>query len=321
MPYLVDSRYPVERRGPPLVNGGVSGRYSPSRGPRGSGRGSGRGRLSPTKERTSPNRERNGGVKMVGRATPTGGSEPVGFHRLSLTETTDEETQEEPGLHWELDNRQPLAVRNGSYSNKSPHSPLVESSSSWKKMATTQNPTEMSTPTDQDTPSSHPLPPPPPSSSEQEGGQNGTFEVKMLETIHRSHGFTQKLRHLAQSGSSAEESDQELGGLYLYYPPPTHSRPPGEQLIEVTVIKERDFGFSLSDGLSEPGVYINQINPEGPAAHSGLQSFDRIIEVSLCIVIIIIIIIIKNNIIIITKQCYYYQKYMQRLYSGGAPSD
>ena len=283
-PYLVHPRYPHERRQQlPFVNGGVPGRYSPSRGPRGSGR----GRLSPTKERTSPNRERSGGSKVGGVALKNGGVD--GFHRLSIAETTDEETQEEPPLLWQGEQtnegiRKPGAARNGVYSNKSPHSPLVESTSSWRNnFKNVPSSSEISEAHDSSVSHAPPAAP----SSEQHPARDG-FEEKMMETIYRSQGFTRKLRHLAQSGSSAEESDQEMSGLFLnpHYPfslhpppPPPPDSEPGEEMIEVRVVKEKDFGFSLSDGLSEPGVYINQINPEGPAAHSGLQSYDRIIEV------------------------------------------
>ncbi|PIO31111.1 hypothetical protein AB205_0055910, partial [Aquarana catesbeiana] len=53
--------------------------------------------------------------------------------------------------------------------------------------------------------------------------------------------------------------------------------------IEVTVMKDLetdDFGFSVSDGLLEKGVYVNMIRPGGPADRSGLQPFDRILQVN-----------------------------------------
>lgn len=41
-----------------------------------------------------------------------------------------------------------------------------------------------------------------------------------------------------------------------------------------------DFGFSVSDGLYEKGVYINRIRKGGPADRSGmLQPYDRILQV------------------------------------------
>ncbi|XP_051524296.1 glutamate receptor-interacting protein 2-like isoform X3 [Myxocyprinus asiaticus] len=42
----------------------------------------------------------------------------------------------------------------------------------------------------------------------------------------------------------------------------------------------RDFGFSVSDGLLEKGVYVNMIRPDGPADQAGLRSYDRILQVN-----------------------------------------
>lgn len=43
-----------------------------------------------------------------------------------------------------------------------------------------------------------------------------------------------------------------------------------------------DFGFSVSDGLYERGVFINRIRPGGPAdlAKPRLKPYDRILQVS-----------------------------------------
>ncbi|XP_023154447.1 glutamate receptor-interacting protein 2 isoform X2 [Amphiprion ocellaris] len=54
-------------------------------------------------------------------------------------------------------------------------------------------------------------------------------------------------------------------------------------LHKVTIRKDlesRDFGFSVSDGLLEKGVYVNMIRPEGPADQAGLKPFDRILQVN-----------------------------------------
>jgi len=41
-----------------------------------------------------------------------------------------------------------------------------------------------------------------------------------------------------------------------------------------------DYGFSLSDGLYEKGVYVSALRPRGPAtAPGGLQLYDRILQV------------------------------------------
>uniref|UniRef100_A0A8B9KG24 Glutamate receptor interacting protein 2b n=1 Tax=Astyanax mexicanus TaxID=7994 RepID=A0A8B9KG24_ASTMX len=53
-------------------------------------------------------------------------------------------------------------------------------------------------------------------------------------------------------------------------------------LVKVTVIKDPerdDFGFSVSDGFLEKGVYVNMIRPEGPADRAGLKPYDRILQV------------------------------------------
>uniref|UniRef100_A0A672HSP2 Glutamate receptor interacting protein 2a n=1 Tax=Salarias fasciatus TaxID=181472 RepID=A0A672HSP2_SALFA len=54
-------------------------------------------------------------------------------------------------------------------------------------------------------------------------------------------------------------------------------------LHKVTVRKDldsRDFGFSVSDGLLEKGVFVNMIRPDGPADQAGLKPFDRILQVN-----------------------------------------
>ncbi|KAK7884167.1 hypothetical protein WMY93_027290 [Mugilogobius chulae] len=55
------------------------------------------------------------------------------------------------------------------------------------------------------------------------------------------------------------------------------------ELHKVTIRKDadsHDFGFSVSDGLFEKGVYVNMIRPEGPADQGGLQPYDRILQVN-----------------------------------------
>ncbi|KAM4720755.1 glutamate receptor-interacting protein 2 isoform 2-T2 [Rhinophrynus dorsalis] len=63
--------------------------------------------------------------------------------------------------------------------------------------------------------------------------------------------------------------------------PEAHST--ATELLKVTVMKDLecdDFGFSVSDGVLEKGVYINMIRPGGPADRSGLQPYDRILQVN-----------------------------------------
>lgn len=41
-----------------------------------------------------------------------------------------------------------------------------------------------------------------------------------------------------------------------------------------------DFGFSVSDGVLEKGVYVNNIRPGGSAEIGGLKPYDRLLQVS-----------------------------------------
>ncbi|XP_076027121.1 glutamate receptor-interacting protein 2 [Genypterus blacodes] len=55
------------------------------------------------------------------------------------------------------------------------------------------------------------------------------------------------------------------------------------ELHKVTVIKDPesdDFGFSVSDGFLEKGVYVNMVRPDGPADRAGLRPYDRILQVN-----------------------------------------
>lgn len=56
------------------------------------------------------------------------------------------------------------------------------------------------------------------------------------------------------------------------------------EIYHVTLYKDSiydDYGFSVSDGLYEKGVYINRIRKGGPADIVGLlRPYDRIIQVS-----------------------------------------
>ncbi|XP_064417774.1 glutamate receptor-interacting protein 1 isoform X3 [Latimeria chalumnae] len=55
------------------------------------------------------------------------------------------------------------------------------------------------------------------------------------------------------------------------------------ELHKVTLYKDsdiEDFGFSVSDGLLEKGVYVNNIRPSGPADLGGLKSYDRLLQVN-----------------------------------------
>ncbi|XP_066523813.1 glutamate receptor-interacting protein 1 isoform X6 [Hoplias malabaricus] len=55
------------------------------------------------------------------------------------------------------------------------------------------------------------------------------------------------------------------------------------ELHKVSLFKEsdlEDFGFSVSDGLLEKGVYVNNIRPGGAAEVGGLKPYDRLLQIN-----------------------------------------
>ncbi|KAJ8398845.1 hypothetical protein AAFF_G00417530 [Aldrovandia affinis] len=59
--------------------------------------------------------------------------------------------------------------------------------------------------------------------------------------------------------------------------------PPPTELHKVTLFKEadaEDFGFSVSDGILDKGVYVNNIRPSGPAEVGGLKPYDRLLQIN-----------------------------------------
>ena len=58
---------------------------------------------------------------------------------------------------------------------------------------------------------------------------------------------------------------------------------PSSCCSQVTLHKDpvrSDFGFSISDGLLEKGVYVHTVRPDGPAQRGGLRPFDRVLQVT-----------------------------------------
>ncbi|MBZ3876184.1 Glutamate receptor-interacting protein 2, partial [Sciurus carolinensis] len=72
----------------------------------------------------------------------------------------------------------------------------------------------------------------------------------------------------------ARAAPEELQELLLPTPLEMH---------KVTLHKDparNDFGFSVSDGLLEKGVYVHTVRPDGPAQRGGLRPFDRVLQVN-----------------------------------------
>ena len=112
-------------------------------------------------------------------------------------------------------------------------------------------------------------------------------------TLDKSRNFIQEFKALAESGSSDQESDTEpltahLKAAQILEQITSAAKLP--TLIDHCTVKLskddscKDFGFSLSDGLGEPGVYIKSIHPGGLAEKSGeLRLYDRIMKVCVCV--------------------------------------
>ena len=79
-----------------------------------------------------------------------------------------------------------------------------------------------------------------------------------------------------------QEVDEQLQTIF---------KPTPVELIRVTLYKWKendDFGFSLSDGVYEKGVYISAMRPGGPADKTNvLKPFDKILQVNLVLFLMI----------------------------------
>uniref|UniRef100_A0A8C4HQN6 Glutamate receptor interacting protein 2a n=1 Tax=Dicentrarchus labrax TaxID=13489 RepID=A0A8C4HQN6_DICLA len=99
-------------------------------------------------------------------------------------------------------------------------------------------------------------------------------------TLNQEDSFwSQALQDLETCGQSEILRELEVGHA-------CHLQPPFSSICFVLLVTIRkdlescDFGFSVSDGLLEKGVYVNMIRPDGPADQAGLKPFDRILQVN-----------------------------------------
>ncbi|XP_048879825.1 glutamate receptor-interacting protein 2 isoform X5 [Brienomyrus brachyistius] len=102
-------------------------------------------------------------------------------------------------------------------------------------------------------------------------GQPGTSPLKKTPQLHGESKAKTSLRVSEKTWESRriKEEMQEI------------LSPTPLELHKVTVMKDPesdDFGFSVSDGFLEKGVYVNMIRPEGPAERAGLAPYDRILQ-------------------------------------------
>ena len=74
--------------------------------------------------------------------------------------------------------------------------------------------------------------------------------------------------------SHLREVEEELQNIFT---------PTPVELLRVSLVKppdQRDFGFSLSDGVYEKGVYVSALRPGGPAEMNGIiRPYDRVLQV------------------------------------------
>ena len=115
-------------------------------------------------------------------------------------------------------------------------------------------------------------------------------------TLHNARNYMREFKALAESGSSDQESDPEPLSTQLNAAAKimeqisTAAKLPA--LFDRHVIhlhkdsSHADFGFSLSDGFGEPGVYVKSIHAGGLAEQNGeMQPFDRIMKVMTALII------------------------------------
>ena len=275
------------------------GRLSPSGKHRHSPTGRGRNNLS--KERGSPNRGSASGIVRTNGQPSSEGGALTRINRFSLTETTDEETtplDDEFGIQYS-GQRYGTTVRNqsslGYHDNH--HSDHNEWTSTFPRIAThrksslgigTKRPAEPYLKQQENIQTSD------------HGAPSANMEeaiLKQLEaTIVKSKDFVEKLNELAQSGSSDQDSDSEPAKKAREIPPQMHEQlrqhvkqimtPARLEFFDINLMKSNgtDLGFSVSDGLVEPGVYVKSLKPGSAAYESGqLQPFDRIMKVCVCV--------------------------------------
>ena len=236
--------------------------------------------MSPPKERTSP--------RGLGKGAAVQ-SDLVEYRRSSITETTDEETlydDTDRNRSWSI-RRYQSGSKNGyhsSFSHYGSKNLVADSNSTYPRSRniTSRKPSNISPGKRSPEPVAKPLPV---QNSLPQQPPLQTLEEKMIETMLKSREFVEKFKRLAaQSGSDSETETSSLPAhVHKELLDHVHSlmSPVQMKLVNVTVKRNGGFGFSVSDGLLEPGVYVNQIQPNGPADGSGLEPFDKIIKVSI----------------------------------------
>ncbi|XP_064931676.1 glutamate receptor-interacting protein 2 isoform X2 [Columba livia] len=85
------------------------------------------------------------------------------------------------------------------------------------------------------------------------------------------------------SSSPAKKSERNLDMKKIEKEMQEIMSPTPLEFHKMTLHKDpesEDFGFSVSDGLLEKGVYVNMVRPDGPADQCGLKPYDRVLQVN-----------------------------------------
>uniref|UniRef100_A0A6I8PKH1 Glutamate receptor interacting protein 2 n=1 Tax=Ornithorhynchus anatinus TaxID=9258 RepID=A0A6I8PKH1_ORNAN len=108
-------------------------------------------------------------------------------------------------------------------------------------------------------------------------GQPGLSSLRKGISHHRAKGQSN------DHASPPKKSERSLDMKMIKEEMQEIMSPTPLELHKMTLHKDpvsQDFGFSVSDGLLEKGVYVNMIRPDGPADQSGLKPFDRVLQVN-----------------------------------------
>lgn len=122
---------------------------------------------------------------------------------------------------------------------------------------------------------------------EESENHSNSSEIKQIRsTLIESDKYLNRICKIAEQPSSSDpDSDYEPANKSR------HRRYASNKFTHCTQHRVRlvkseynpDFGFSISDSAYEPGIYIHQVKPGGPAEANGLKPYDRILRVSYCI--------------------------------------
>uniref|UniRef100_A0A8C3UX62 Glutamate receptor interacting protein 2 n=1 Tax=Catharus ustulatus TaxID=91951 RepID=A0A8C3UX62_CATUS len=101
-------------------------------------------------------------------------------------------------------------------------------------------------------------------------------QSELLREIEVNHFLNLKANPSCTDGQTEGSSSPEMQEIMSPTPLEFHK-------VCMTLHKDpesEDFGFSLSDGLLEKGVYVNMVRPDGPADQCGLKPYDRVLQVN-----------------------------------------